>query len=390
MKFTARLIQILLPLTLLTGCEFALAKVEINEQTFVFAMYINQGKDPNTVEVTISAPLPNRLTPGTQAGGQGGGDPYAMVTRTSSTIQDALHLIQRDLSRRFDFSFTNVVVVGKRYAEAGLEDLMDWFQREPTTDLNTFLMVAPGDAKQVAALTPIFEQMPSQVLTRFGEQHNIIGTTLKDCLVSASANQGYALTYLSAGMKPMIADQGKLEPWSGVQGTALFQNHKLLVTLPMKPSMAVSWAENQLKGALYTVTWDEKGGKASVFLINNRAKKTVRMVGGHPVFTIKLTGIGDVVYKRNKDQVDSLTTKHAIEQALNDLVKEQMTMALRTSQRVRADVLQLGMLLDWNYPDYWQEVREKWPQSYGSDAEIQVVTDIKIRNFGSVLKTKPS
>ncbi|OMF78019.1 Ger(x)C family spore germination protein [Paenibacillus glucanolyticus] len=384
-----KLFKILLPLILLTGCGFSLTKVEINEQTFVFAMYINEGKQKGTVEVTISAPLPNRLTSGRQAGGHGGGDPYAMVTKTSTTVQDTLHLIQRDLSRRFDFSHTKVVVVGKGYAEAGLEDLMDWLQREPTTNLRTYLMVAPGDAKKVAELTPVFEQMPSEVLIRFATQHNMINTTLKDCLYAESANQGYALTYLAAQKKPMVADQEKLEPWTGIQGTAIFHNHKLLTTLPMQESLAVSWAVNEVKGPLYTVSWDEGAGRASVFLISTNSKKSVRMVSGHPVFTIKLLGIGDVIYKRNLKQLDTLKAKRIIERELNDMVKSELQKALRTSQRVGSDILQLGMLVDWNYPDHWEKVRSEWANYYKNEVEIQVVTDIRVRNFGTTLKMKP-
>ncbi|OOC63050.1 Ger(x)C family spore germination protein [Paenibacillus ihbetae] len=388
MRALVRLLLVITPLFTLAGCGFMMTKVEINEQTFVFAIYIDKGKQPNTVEVTISAPLPNRLTSGSQAGGQGSGDPYAMVTKSSVTVQDALSLIQRDLTRRFDFSHTRSVVVGHRYAEAGLHDLMDWFQREPTTDLDTYLFVAPGEAKQVASLTPVFEQMPSEVLARIGDRDNVIGTTFLDCLIGASANQGYALTYLSAGMKPMIADQGKLEPWVGVQGTALFQDHRLRATLPLEPSLTISWAENQLKGSVYTVNWD-KSGKASVFLIQNRAKKSVRLVDGRPVFTIKLNGIGDVIFKRNGILTDSLSAKYAIERELNEVIKEQLATAMRTSQRVRADILQLGMLLDWNYPDYWEKVRRNWSKTYAEEAVIEIVTDVKVRNFGSVLKSKP-
>lgn len=378
----------LLTCSLLIGCTPNLTKVEINQQAFVFALYVDKGKQEGNVEVTISAPLPNRLTSGKQSGGQGNGAPYAMITRESSTIQDALSLIQRDITRRFDFSHARVVIVGRSYAEAGLEDLMDWLQREPTTTLNIYLMVAPGDAKKVAGLTPIFEQMPSEVLMRIEDQHNVIPTRLRDCLYAESGNQGYALTYLSAGLKPKVVEQDKPEPWTGVQGIALFQNHKMLATVPLKESLAVSWAVNEIKGPLYTISWDEKG-KASIFLIATKSSRSIRMVSGHPVFTIRLSGTGDVIYKRNHNQYDTRQVKQLMERELNKQITEDLRKALHTSQRVGADVLQLGMLVDWNYPNHWKQVRANWSDYYKNEVEIEVVTDIRIRNFGSILKTKP-
>lgn len=383
-----KLFKIFLSLTLLTGCGLTSGNVEIDKQIFVFAMFINKGKEPDTVEVTISGPLTNRLTSGSQTGGQESGQPYSMITKTSSSIQDTLHLIQRELPRRINFGHIDVIVVGKSYAEAGLQDLMDWFQREPMADLKTLLMVAPGDAKEIAAMTMVSEQMPSEVLIRFGDNDNMISTNFKDCLYAASANQGYALTYLSAGLMPMIAEQGKPGPWVGIYGTALFQDHKLRSTLPLKPSLAISWSENKLNRPLYTVEWNEGTRKASVYLINYHAKKTVKMIDDHPVYTIKLTGIGDVIYKSNHSQEDSLDDKHAIEKELNEQIKTHMLTALRTSQRASADILQLGMLLDWKYPDYWQKFKGNWAKTYSDEIEIQVVTEIKIRTFGTSLISK--
>ncbi|MGV2806247.1 Ger(x)C family spore germination protein, partial [Clostridium perfringens] len=119
------------------------------------------------------------------------------------------------------------------------------------------------------------------------------------------------------------------------------------------------------------------------------SKKSVRMVSGHPVFTVKLNGTGDIVYKQKHKQLDTLQVKELIERELNEQITGHLTKALHTSQRVGADLLQLGMLVDWNYPDHWKRVHANWPDYYKNEVEIQVVTDIKIRNFGSILKMNP-
>ncbi|GAF09367.1 hypothetical protein [Paenibacillus pini] len=60
---------------LISGCW---SKMEVDEQVFVFALYIDKGEKPGTVEVTISSPLPNRMNSGQQAGSSGaGGKAYA-------------------------------------------------------------------------------------------------------------------------------------------------------------------------------------------------------------------------------------------------------------------------------------------------------------------------
>ncbi|MGV2787992.1 Ger(x)C family spore germination protein, partial [Clostridium perfringens] len=96
-----------------------------------------------------------------------------------------------------------------------------------------------------------------------------------------------------------------------------------------------------------------------------------------------------VVYNQKQKQFDTLQMKELIEREVNDQIAGHLRKALRTSQRVGADILQLGMLVDWNYPDHRQKVRANWPDYYKNEVEIQVVTDIKIRNFGSILRMNP-
>lgn len=84
---------IILMLLNLTGCW---SKVELDELTFIYGLYIDVGKEPGTVEVSISSPLPNRLMSGTQAGsGTGDGKAYTLVSKTARTIQDATIMIQK-------------------------------------------------------------------------------------------------------------------------------------------------------------------------------------------------------------------------------------------------------------------------------------------------------
>lgn len=49
----------------LTGCW---SKTELDKLTFIYGIFIDKGKEPGTVEVTISSPLPNRLMSGAQEG----------------------------------------------------------------------------------------------------------------------------------------------------------------------------------------------------------------------------------------------------------------------------------------------------------------------------------
>lgn len=52
-------------------------------------------------------------------------------------------------------------------------------------------------------------------------------------------------------------------------------------------------------------------------------------------------------------------------------------------QDAQVDVLQLGMLVEWNYPKAWNKLRERWTDYYAKHAEIKVTADFTIEDFGS-------
>lgn len=209
---------VLLLLLNLTGCW---SKIELDQLTFIFGMYIDVGKEPGTVEISINAPLPNRLMSSTQAGSSQGKN-YSLVTKTASTITDAIILIQKDLSRRLEISHIKVIVIGKEYAVRGIYELLEWTKRQPELPIGTYVMAAPGKAKEIAGLSAIFEQLPDQVLRNFSELNMTYATTIRNCLQAEANNMGYAMNYLSFGENPDEMEQGKPVQWAGVKGVMLF------------------------------------------------------------------------------------------------------------------------------------------------------------------------
>lgn len=185
----------------ITGCWSS--KVELDELTFVYGMFIDEGKEPNTVEITINSPLPNRLNAAGQPSNGGGGDgnTYSTVSKTAETIADAMLLIQKDLTRQLSLAQLKVIVLGKTFAEQGISELLLWIEREPSLPLGAFVMASSGSAKEMNTLTPIYEQIPSDVLRNFGSERYLFSTTIKDCLYAEASGVGFAINNLSFGKK---------------------------------------------------------------------------------------------------------------------------------------------------------------------------------------------
>lgn len=376
---------IILMLLNLTGCW---SKVELDELTFIYGLYIDVGKEPGTVEVSISSPLPNRLMSGTQAGsGTGDGKAYTLVSKTARTIQDATIMIQKDLSRHLEISHIKIVVLGKEYAQQGIGKVLEWFERKPEFPLDTYIMAAPGKAKDIFKLTPVFEQNPDQVLMNIANENILFSTSVKDCLLAEASDMGYAMNYLSFGKKEETSEQGKTEYWAGVQGVMLFQDAKMKGILDVKQSRALAWGAGRLAGRLelpeYTITWDEEGkGSASAIFQSNSASRTVKMTSEGPVFQIKVKGRASITFLEDSEGRSVNDLSPLIKRKLQERIVKEISNSVRSVQEAQIDVLQLGMVVEWKYPKAWNKLRERW-YDYYANAEIKVTADFTIEDFGS-------
>lgn len=373
----------LLLLLNLTGCW---SKIELDQLTFIFGIYIDAGAEPGTVELSISSPLPNRLVSGTQSG-TAQGKSYSTVTKTAHSITDAIIMIQKDLSRRLEISHIKAIVIGKEYAANGIHELLEWCKRQPELPIGTYIMAAPGKAKEIAGLSAIFEQLPSQVLRNFSELNLTYATTIRDCLLAESNNMGYAMNFLSFGEKEE-KDQGEPVKWAGVQGVMLFSGMKMTGTLNSDESRALSWAAGALSGhvtlPMYTIMWNEQEskGKASALFYNNTVSRKVRITADGPVFYIKLKGKASVTLFDDNNTDEAIDHSSLIRRKLEERITSEVKKAIEHTQEAGADVLQLGMLLEWNHPREWKKLKERWNEYY-TRAEIIVTTDISIVDFGA-------
>jgi spore germination protein KC len=365
----------------LTGCW---SKVELDELTFVYGLFIDVDKEPGMVEVTINTPLPNRLSAGGQPGSTGGGgEVYATVSKTAKTITDAIILIQQDLTRELSLSQLKVVVLGEAYAREGISEILEWIKKEPSLSLSTYIMTSSGHVKELNQISAMYEQLPAEILRKLASEDHMFATTIKDCLFAESAGLGFAMNYLFLGRTQETSGMGKPDLWVGIQGAALFQKDKMKGTIKDKEGRALAWAEGNLKNSSYSVTWDEEESAATAMFVKTKVSKSIAIINKEPVFTVKLIGRASITYLKDSKNRDQVSLRAIILEKLKEEITADLTGAIKSSQKVGADILQLGLLLEWNDPKRWNQIKERWDGYYTRDAEIKVKTELSIQDFGT-------
>lgn len=151
----------------------------------------------------------------------------------------------------------------------------------------------------------------------------------------------------------------------------------------LKEGRALAWALGSLKLAVYSVDWDKGQSAASVIFVSTTSSKKLKQTVKGPVFTVNLKGKASVIYLRDPKNRDEEELSQIIIAKLKEKVSDNLTEAIRNTQKAGADVLQLGLLLEWNDPKLWKQIRERWENYYAHEADIKVKTDFHIVDYGT-------
>ncbi|UPK46137.1 Ger(x)C family spore germination protein [Paenibacillus pabuli] len=376
LMITIKLSVVMICVLLCSGCW---SKVEINERTFITVMYIDKGEKPGEIEVSLSMPLPNRLSP--EGTGGPGKNPYALVSATATNIGDAIEKIQTDLTRKLSWGHTRVVVFGEAYAREGIQDTMEWISREPLFHLSSYVMVAKGKAKDVADLTPVFEETPSDVLREFATEQNMLKTQMLNVLTADKMNQGFAAPLLQTRLATMASENNERKKWVSQVGGALFKQMKMVDSIPADETRAVAWANRKLDTESISVKTNRE--KASMTVYNMNSKIKVRLVKGQPFFDITLMGKAELNSVIPILKVKDIVGVRRIEQHADEKVSADLTQAIRAGQHKEADILMLGYRLEWAYPKIWEQLRPVWKDYVKNDLQFHVHAQINIQFVGS-------
>lgn len=380
-KKTLHLVCLFLLLFFLSGCW---SSVEINNRTIVNGIYVDKGEKPGEVELTISNSLPNRL--GSSSLGSStitSKPPYSAVSNTGSTLAEAFARIQDDLTRTISWGHTRIIVVGKEYAKQGLKPLLEWILRQPTFHLNTFILVAPGKAKDLNFMQAIYEKTPAEVLREYGSQHFILSTTIHEMLVGYFTHSDYAISQLTSQKAKMASEMGQVHTWYGTDGAEIFHNDKLVGKVGPKEALMFAWMEKRLNSPTFIIHHGKNKNKISMKFRQLDTQIRPRVVGKKIHISVQLKGVGEILSADTKDNITDRKVIHQIEKETNQYLRKIVLSGLHKTQKKQSDALQLGRYVDWYIPNKWDQIKKNWGEYYSKQVNFEVKSLVYIKHYGA-------
>lgn len=301
-----------------------------------------------------------------------------VVAEEGNTIMDAFRKLQQKLPRKIFFSHNRVIIVGKRLADRGMIQALDFFQRYRQSQMKSFLAISETTALELLEFQPKFEKLASEVILDEFSQGVLPEARLIDFL-NTLQSQGVEPFVPILSIIPSEDAQQKQNNLS-ISGVAVFRHDRMIGKLNDDMSRGLLWVLDSLKEGVITIDVEqaERKGKLSAELERANVNRKVYVEGDQ--VKVKLTAKVVANIYENTSSMDLNDPEHT-RQVIKDLkkdIKERIEQTIAYVQReFGSDIFGFGQSLYRVHPSIWKrQYRDRWEAVF---PRIEPVIDVDVR-----------
>ncbi|GGD93381.1 Ger(x)C family spore germination protein [Paenibacillus nasutitermitis] len=367
-------------LSLTSGCW---DRTEINDMAIVLAAGADAG-EKGMVELTVQVYVPT-----SGSGASSSGEPGALNTSGAQTmvttadgvsLADALSHLQERLSRKLFWGHSDVFVFGKKRAEAGIKEDLDFILRFVQMRERTDVYVTEGKAFDIMQLIPRLERSSMEALSELSKTQVSTEVDLRNIVqdMLETPEQTFFLPSVLSGDE--ISDKLHMHKTNKpyFSGLSIFKHGKMIGSVDNDISRGVFWLTNRIKASVITLTPKEVEGTVSVDLTSSRTTVHPHIdEKGKWHVVLSISGMGDVL--QNTTSLDLMNPQDMllVNRGANELIRSRVDRALAQVQKnMKADVLGIGKAFRKHYPKQWKQAKKNWEQVFH---EVNIKTDINVR-----------
>lgn len=385
-----KIIVLILICTLLGGCW---DKVEIDRRLFVSTIGVDVGKDiskekelknlsPNDpfgelemrkLKVTYGFPDISSLSPGSS-----GGVSEKNISVDAYSMEDAYNKTSAKSSRSVNFGHTQLLILSKdllAYPNT-VREVVNYFQREASINKVLQVVVAEGDIDNFIKYQPLTEKNIESYIAGLMENSavnaNLLPITLNEFLMLLNENGNAILPKLT-----IDKEKNELK----VNGVSIIKNYVVKGDLNPVETSVLEILRGKLKGGKKVIFKD--GHPIDLKIEDLKRRINVENKDGKVEFNIYLSLEGQVKEYYEGREIFDTRALNEIQGNFNNAISiETQKVMKRLQGEFAVDPIGLREYVEKYHPYFWNEIKDKWEETY-KDATINVYVDTKIRRIGA-------
>ncbi|MBC7343240.1 MAG: Ger(x)C family spore germination protein [Clostridia bacterium] len=362
--------------------------------------------------------------PGMPGGGRGGvpGRQSIIATGEGPTVFSAIRNLALKVPRRTYWAHGNVVVVGEDLARRGMEEVIDFWDRDPEARRSSYFLITQGQAADLIVRPQAgIERSLGREIAGLAKTSRSAGysyvSTLHHFLVtmaSGSTAPTLAIVEFSPQMQPppppggaapagggsgegstvsadsmlgVIKDEPVLTQTVRVSGVGVFRQDKMIGQLNARETRGMMWVRGltSVNNTLRVECPAFSPAPVTLEVIRSRPKVVAKVIGGRPQVKVEIKAEGNLVDQGCADDLTVWNLWGNLEQQGANVIRGEILEAVRKAQELRADVFGFGEALHRSQPKVWAQIKQHWEDEF-SLLPVEVEVEFKLRRSGLDLR----
>lgn len=370
-----RIVSILLIIFLLPTIAGCWDSNEINELGFVLCVAVDKVDNQYKVTAQVAKPEIYSKTPSGAGSTSEKEKPFWIISATGKTVFEAIRNMSVISPRRIFWAHIKVIIIGEKLARSDIHTLLDFFARNPENRFRTLVAVAPGEAGKLLEIEPMMTKDPATHLEKLIENKSLSGKGYRNML------KNFLEDYLDPNGNPVasrvMVSKNENEPVLEINGAAVFRKNKLAGWLDEKETKGLLWLKNEIKGSVMVIKCPYDGHPITIELKKGETSFKSSIKNGLPHYQVNVEATGILVEQESTTDFTDQKALNKLERTLALSIQNDIRSALKASQNMKVDFLELNEVLHRQHKKEWQHLSSNWPEVLAeSTFAINVKSDI--------------
>jgi len=357
-------------------------EADLEEEAELIHMEIHT--DEPTYAMTIQIPIikESRLLSLGEAGG--GGSSQKSRTWEITQVGNSMMEMSMEMASRTNhtpyYRHLQVVIISEDVARKGLNNIIDFFDRDYEMRKRVRLYISKGEAKKVLDVVPRIEDFSSLYLAKLPMNADV------NPRIPRKSDLGHVLMKIHADKDFVLPEVVAVKDEVKAVGASVFRGDKMVGRIGDLELEAINLIRGLYIGGVFTAK-DPDPGKGIIAMEVNSVKTKIHpdIQGDLPVFNVAIDIEGFIVESVMSQEHGLFDKEHlnSLEMAFEQKIEKQCDETVkRLKEDLNADVFMFGDHLRAKKPEYWDKVKDNWREVY-ADAGVNIDVKVNIIHTGS-------
>ncbi len=352
---------------LLSGCWDS---TELEDEFLVWGMGWDIVKDnPELMTLTLSSP----------STGEGAEKPYATVSSTGHSVEEARMNSQVYLEREVEFGHMRLLVISEELAKKGIQKHLDALGRNPRLGREVRITVIEGRASELWDIKTITDPLPA------GYVVNLIKTNYKRGRAVSVTFRDFFESLSLEGTEPITSylriskDKTKVSAYS----IAVFKEDKMVGLIQdIEVQVYEMIRGNVFSGKITLGAATKAPDEQAITFAYRRGSRKIKseVKNGKPYLYLKVELEGDISEYTSLAPIANDHNIELAEKAIEERMRKEFRKLIdKVKNEYESDIFGFGEYFRAYHPDYWKS--HNWSEEF-PNMVVDVEVKVDIRRIG--------